>query len=58
MKGSKEERLYVNRQRSRVGKKNGVVSWLFDHPEFERKDANNKNNYRRNNKRFKFKYSG
>lgn len=42
MKASGEIRRYVNRARSKRGKKNGVVSWLFDHPELERKIANDK----------------
>lgn len=42
MKASREIKRYAAKARSRRGKPNGVVSWLFDHPELERKMAKNK----------------
>lgn len=43
MKGTKEYRSWVKRLVKRFGKKNGnVKGFLFDNPEQERKDANNK----------------
>lgn len=40
MRGPKEIRRWINRLRSRFGRKNGVVSGaLFDSPEHERKLA-------------------
>ena len=51
MKASKEIRNYANYRRKHDGKKNGVVAWLFDHPEFERMEANNKRLRNRKNDR-------
>lgn len=48
---SKELRDYANRERKRRGKKNGVVSWLYDHPSFDVRDANNKRTRRRKDDR-------
>lgn len=48
MKGSKETRNWVNQRRKQSGKKNGVVPWLWDAPDVERMDANNKRRYKRN----------
>ena len=56
MKASKEIRSWVNRQRSRLGKKNGVVSWLWDAPDMEIKDSNSKKNYNRKDKRLPNEY--
>ena len=42
MKAPQEIKRYVAKARSRRGKSNGVVSWLFDHPELERKMVKNK----------------
>jgi len=48
MKASKEIRAWVNQRRKDSGKRNGVVTWLWDAPDMERKDANSKKNYDRN----------
>lgn len=42
MKAPQEIKRYVAKARSRRGKSNGVVRWLFDHPELERKMCKNK----------------
>ncbi|MBD8088699.1 hypothetical protein IFT48_01820 [Pseudomonas fluorescens] len=42
MKAPYEIKRYAAVARSRRGKSNGVVSWLFDHPDLERKMAKNK----------------
>lgn len=42
MKAPREIKRYAAVARSLRGKHNGVVSWLFDHPELERKLAKNK----------------
>lgn len=48
MKAPKEVKQYVNNERSRSGKKNGVVKWLFEHYGWEIKDGTDKHNNRRN----------
>lgn len=47
MKAPKEIREWINRSRSRRGRKNGVVSHLWDAPEMERKLEVSKKNYKR-----------
>lgn len=47
MKASREVRNWVNNRRKHSGKKNGVVSWLWDAPDMEVKDAKSKKNYKR-----------
>lgn len=42
MKAAREIKRWIAKVRSRRGKKNGVVRWLWDAPEMERKDANSK----------------
>ena len=51
MKASKEIKRWINKRRSESGKKNGVVSWLWDAPDMEVKDANSKKLYDRKDKR-------
>lgn len=51
MQASKEVRNWANSQRKHRGKKNGVVSWLWDAPDMEVKDANSKKLYDRKDKR-------
>lgn len=51
MQASNEVKRWVAKHRSRLGKKNGVVSWLWDAPDMEVKDANSKKNYDRKDKR-------
>jgi hypothetical protein len=45
MKYPKEIKLWINRQRKRYGKKNGVVSWIFENPRIERMIGTNKRNF-------------
>lgn len=49
MKAPKEIKRWIAVIRHHSGKKNGVISWLFDNPELERKLRTNK----RINKRIK-----
>lgn len=42
MKAPKEIKRWIAKQRRRFGKGNGVVPYLFDAPEIERKIATNK----------------
>ena len=42
MKLPKELKRYANKARSKIGKKNGVVKWLFDHPDIEKMLGKNK----------------
>lgn len=42
MKAPKEIRQWINRRRRASGKTNGVIPWLWEHPEMERKMANQK----------------
>jgi hypothetical protein len=45
MKLPREIKLWINRQRRKSGKKNGVVKWLFDSPRVERMLGTNKRNF-------------
>lgn len=47
MKAPNEIRRWVNRVKSRQAGKNGVVKFLWDTPEMERKLSASKKNYRR-----------
>ena len=47
MKAPKEIKRWINQRRSREGKPNGVVSWLFDAPDVEVMMAKNKRLNRR-----------
>ncbi len=52
MKAPKEIKRWINQRRSREGKPNGVVPWLFDSPTVEVMLAKNKRlNRRMKNKR-------
>jgi len=47
MKAPKEIKNWINQRRKREGKKNGVVSWLFDAPSVEIMLSKNKRKYNR-----------
>jgi hypothetical protein len=54
MKASKSLRNWINKQRSKFGKKNGnLPKHWFDHPSFEVSDDKNKNNYKRHKEKHK-----
>ena len=42
MQAPREIKRWIAKARRARGKKNGVVRWLWDHPEMERKMANDK----------------
>jgi hypothetical protein len=47
MKAPREIKQWISKARSSRGKPNGVVRWLFEHPDHERKLAKNKHTNRR-----------
>lgn len=51
MKGSKEIKSWINKQRRRQGKKNGVVKWLWEDVGMDIKDCNSKKLYDRKDSR-------
>ena len=42
MQAPREIKRWIAKARRARGKKNGVVRWLWDHPEMERKMVNDK----------------
>lgn len=44
MKAPREIKLWINKRRSKDGKRNGIVRWLFDSPRVEGMMLRNKNN--------------
>jgi len=54
MKDEKSTKRQIAKMRSRYGKKNGVIPWMyFDHPSWE--DDNNKNHYIRTREKRRWK---